>query len=226
MGAGFQSFFEGGGTFQIDADVRVASLAYRVDFGGPFTLNSTPFATSMPYYFDLDIPSNVASLFFQSTADTTIALVSRVGTVWRFKCSAQNLIKVYGYADQPIANSGSGFQTFSQSGVITFDSGCRPFRPMSIHRGAASGTTVAWPGAYSNFAAGLGTFPKRGTGASLAGVPYWIQMSYCVQVGPSYCGVGELPILSRPVGPGGVPPPASTPAMQPPNLMIVNVAGH
>lgn len=227
MAAGFQSFFPSGGSYQIDADIRVATLAYRVDFTGPFISNQTPFVTAMPFYFDIEIPSNVASLFFQSPGvDVTIGLISRVGNVCRFKCSAQTLIRIYGYADQNIPDSRSGFQTLNQSGIITFDSNAKPFRPAAIYRGAASGTTVGWPGNYEQYAAGIGNYPKRGVGAAQAGVPFWIQMSYCVQVGPSSAGVGELPVLSRPVGGAGVPPPAATPAMQAPNLMIINVDGH
>ncbi|MEX5341415.1 hypothetical protein [Pseudomonas sp. I2] len=223
MPAGMTVWFDDG-VFQIDSETRVATLAYQATFSGPFVSNTGPFV-SANYYFDITIPTSVKSLFFYSDTSMFIGLWTRVGTTWRFKCSAEGTIKIYGFADQTITPSTSGLQLFDSAGILTFDSDCKFLRVSDIVRGAASGTTRAWPSTTRNYAAGIGSFPKRGTGAALAGIPYWVQMSYGVSIGPSSAGVGELPISSRPTGGAGVAPPASSPAMQPPTLMIVDVTG-
>lgn len=212
------------GVFQIDSDTRVATLAYTTTFSGPFLSDSGPFI-SANYYFDITIPTAVKSLFFSSGTSMFIGLWSRTGMTWRFKCTAQGPIKIFGFADQTITPSTSGLQLYDSAGILTFDSDCKFLRVSDIVRGAVSGVTKPWPSATRNYAAGIGSYPKRGTGASLAGIPYWVQMSYGVRIGPSSVGVGELPISSRPTGGGGVAPPASSPAMQPPTLMIVDVTG-
>lgn len=224
MAAGFQSFFDNG-MFQIDADIRPATLAYRQDFAGPFGTLSTPFV-STPYYFDISVPPHVGSVFFACDTPVFIALMSKVGTTWRFRCSTTAVIRIYGYADQDMPFSNSGFQTFSSSGVLTFDSSARFLRPVNIVRGAGSGVTIGWPGPSANYAAGIGNYPKRSVGAAQAGIPYWVMFSYGVSVGPSTYGVGESPILSRPVGGAGVAPPPASPAMIAPTLMCLDVTGH
>ena len=224
MGAGFQSFFDNG-LFQIDADIRVATMAYRVDYPGPFGTLNTPFVAT-PYYFDLGVPAGVGSLFFSCDTPIFIALMSKVGTTWRFRCSTTATIRIYGFADQNIPDSGSGFQTLSATGVITFDSNAKFMRPIDIVREAGPGTSRNWPGPAGNYAAGIGHYPKRSVGASLAGVPYWVQMAYGVSVGPSTYAVGENPILSRPVGGGGTPPPPASPAMAAPTMMCLDVTAY
>lgn len=224
MPTGFRVDLEAGGTFQIDSEVRVSTLTFRTTYAGPFTANSGPFV-SVGYYFDLVVPSGITSLFFSSSTPMFIALWAKSGTTWRFKVSAQGTINVFGFADQAIAPSGVGFQTFNSAGVLTFDAGARWMRVADIVAGAPSGTTKSYPSAGRSYAAGIGSYPKRGTGAAQAGVPYWVQFSYGVNVGPSSYGVGELPISSRPTGGAGVPPPPSSPAMQPPTLMLVDVTG-
>lgn len=221
MPAGGTIWFDDG-VFQIDAEVRVATLAFRTSYAGPFTANTGPFV-SVGYYFDIAVPSNVRSLFFSSDTPVFVALWSKVGTTWRFKVSAQVALRIYGFADQEIVPSTSGLQFFSEAGVLTFDSDSNFLRVSGISRNAGPGTSVPWPSTSRRFAAGLGHFPKRGVGAAQAGVPYWVQMSYGITVGPSSCTVGELPISSRPTGGGGTPPPPNSPPMAAPTMMIVDV---
>jgi len=223
MSAGMTVWLDDG-VFQIDSETRVATLAYQATFNGPFVSDPGPFI-SASYYFDITVPNTVKSLFFYSETSMFIGLWARSGTTWRFKCSAQGAIKIFGFADQAITSSKSGLQLYDSTGILTFDSDCKFLRVSDIVRGAAPGVTKAWPSTTRNYAAGIGSYPKRGTGASLGGIPYWVQMSYGVSIGPSSAGVGELPISSRPTGGGGVAPPASSPAMQPPTLMIVDVTG-
>ncbi|WP_156351984.1 hypothetical protein [Pseudomonas sp. NBRC 111130] len=223
MPTGLRVDLESGGTFQIDSEVRVSTLAFQTTYSGPFTANSGPFV-SVGYYFDLTVPSNITSLFFSSSTSMFIALWAKSGTTWRFKVSAQGTINIYGFADQQIAPSNVGFQTFSSSGMLTFDAAAKWMRIADIVRGAASGTVKNYPADGRSYAAGIGSYPKRGAGAAQAGVPYWVQFSYGLNIGPNSYGVGELPISSRPTGGGGVPPPPSSPAMQPPTLMLVDVS--
>ncbi|MBA6145083.1 hypothetical protein H4B97_21885 [Pseudomonas juntendi] len=224
MTIGFQSVFDNG-LFQIDSDFRLSTIAHRQDFAGPFGTLSTPFVAT-PYYFDVGIAAHVGAVFFACDTPIFIALMSKVGTTWRFRCSTTAVIRIYAYADQDVPFTNDGFQTFNSAGILTYDSGAKILRPVDIVRGAGNGVTKNWPGPSANYAAGIGNYPKRIVGAAQAGIPYMVMFSYGVTVGPTTYGVGESPILSRPVGGGGVPPPPASPAMQPPTLMCIDVSGH
>lgn len=213
------------GAVQIDSDIRVSTIAYQTTFSGPYTILDTPFVGTMPYYFDIVIPTSVKSLFFSSTTAVTLALWAKTGTTWRFRASAQATIKIFGFADQTITPSSSGLQMYNALGVLTFDSDSQFMRIVDVVRGAASGTSKSWPSTSRSYAAGIGSYPRRGMGAAQAGIPYWVLMAYGVSVGPSTYGVGEVPVASRPTGGGGVPPPPNSPTMQPPTLMVVDVTG-
>jgi len=224
MPAGAVFYFDDG-AFQIDGDVRVATLAFRTTYSGPFTADTRPFVGTL-YQFDLTVPSNVKSLFFSCNVQNGIALFSRVGTTWRFVCGAQAAIEVYGFADQTITPTNSGLQLYNAAGVLTFDAGAKWLRVADIHRSAVSGASWPWPSTSRKYAAGFGSYPKRSTGAAQAGLPYWVLRSYMISVGPANVMVGEGPITSRLVGGGGDPPPGNSPLMQPPTLMVIDVTNY
>jgi len=224
MPAGMIVYFDDG-VFQLDAEVRVSTMALKLAYSGPFTTVTGAFMGTL-YEFDITVPSNVKSIFFSSSVQNSFALYSRVGTTWRFRCAVQAAFEVFGFADQNITPTNFGLQLYSSSGVLTFDAGAPWLRISDIRRSAVSGTTAPWPVAGRKYAAGLGNFPKRYDGAAQAGLPFWILRSYLVSVGPTQAAVGEGPIASRLIGGGGTAPPPQGPSMQPPTLMVVDVTNY
>lgn len=224
MPAGLTVWFETG-AFQVDSEIRTATLSYKETYSGPFAYEERPFV-ALDYYFDVVLPAGTSSVFFSSDTQVIICLWSRVGNTWRFKIGAQVPVTIYAFADKEIAPSSSGLQLFSSAGVLTFDSDSPFLRITNIVRGAPSGTTINLPADGRKYAAGIGNYPKRTRGAAMAGLPFWVQMCFGVSIGPTQVSVGETSISSRQVGGGGDPPPTDSPAMAPPTMMIIDVTGY
>lgn len=212
------------GAFQIDDDVKTATLAFRQTFSGPYTMEDMrPTIPEVQYSFDLSVPSNIYSLFFRSAVGRAIRLQSRVGNTWRFKTTTTGTIEVYGFADGILSPSTSGLQLFDESGVLTFDANSKFQRIVDLVRNASDGLRKSWPSTGRVYAAGIGSFPKRITGdyIPVPGIGIYYLWSYGVWVGPADYGVSEGRIYSDSTG-TETPPSPSTP-MQAPTLMAIDV---
>lgn len=178
------------------------------------------------YQFTIQIPADTKYIFFSSPVVRTIGLMKKAGTAHTFRTNIEGTVEVYGFRDSPPQASGNvGFQLFDEYGNLTFDAGF--MKPVNALTVPTTGVEVQpWPNAARQYAVGLGVYPKQCRGASQAGVPWGILMSYCVRVGPNSGGGGLTAIASRPWGSAGGPAPGTTPLASPPTAMTVDVTGR
>jgi len=153
--------------------------------------------------------------------------MKKAGTAHTFRTDIEGTAEVYGFRDsQPQASGNVGFQLFDENGNLTFDAGFNFMKSVNVFTVPTIGVKVQpWPNATRQYAVGLGVYSKQWRGASQAGVPWGILMSYCVRAGPNYGGVGLTAIASRPWRSAGSPPPGTTPLASPPTAMTVDVTG-
>lgn len=215
------SVFKSNGTWQVNSDIKTSTLVFKTVYGGPFTTETWPMVGTV-YYFDIDIPASVRSVFFQANTLMSITLQAKTGTTHRFKITATGTITIWGFTEGIVSASTSGLQLFDASGSLTFDSNSNFQNISAQYANVPTGTTYSWPSTIRQYAAGIGNYPKRILGVAQAGVPYYVVVSFGVIVGP-YTGAAEMRLFSRPTGGGGQAPPPNSPAMSNPNLMVIDV---
>lgn len=224
--AGFQVFLEDG-ILQIDSNFRTITPIYRLSFTGPYTNDGNTTFIGTWYQFVITVPSDVKFLYFGSTVDRTIGLMKKIGTTHTFRTDVQGTIEVYGFKESPPQASNTfGIQLYDEDGNLTFDSNTNFMKIAGALTVPTTGVQVeSYPIAGRTYAVGLGVYPKQWRGASAAGMPWGILMSYCIRVGPSSGGGGLAAIASRPWGSGGDSPPGTTPLAPPPTALFVDVTG-
>jgi len=216
------------GILQIDSDFKTISPTFRQTFTGPYSNDGNTAFIGTWYQFTIYIPADVKFLFFGSSTDRSIALFKKSGTSHTFRTSAQGTIEIYGFREAPpVASTGSYvMQLFNESGELTFDSNSNFMKISNAFTVPTSGLQVqSYPVPGRTYAVGLGVYPKQWRGASQAGVPWGVLMSYCLQVGPTAGGGGLTAIASRPWGSAGDPAPGQMPLAPAPTVLIVDVTG-
>lgn len=215
------SVFRDDGGWQLTSEVRTSILSFRATYAGPFTATTSPLAGTS-YYFDIVIPEPTRSVFFRSDTSMLIALQSRTGNVWRFRLTTTGVVDIYGFSEQVVAASRSGFQLFNAQGILSFDSDSQLLRIVDVVPNAAIGTRRAWPSGERRYAAGIGYFPKQATPASLGGVPWMILRATGVVLGPQ-TGVAEAWLSTGPTAGEMIAP---SPKMPAPTLMVIDVTAY